>query len=167
MDDDLDYTEIARLRAGNAELQRQLQMLQIGLASYQAALEAQNEKRYQALQQELDTWRVMSKFSRRTWFEVMAWIALASLLVNDVAREYATSGWWGLLLPFTQHGAGDGWEYVARGLGLCWQMGLCWWLMRRSQVPKEMEWYLPKTAMSVETYLEKYGDSDQPAYRQP
>lgn len=91
-----------------------------------------------ALQDEIETQRILTRYNRRTWFEVMAWLCFGTALLADVGRAYAHSGWWGLLFWTSRHGAGGPWEWAARAVGFTWQVGFVGWLTRRAQVPEEL-----------------------------
>lgn len=154
--DGLENPEIAQLRASNEELAARLQMLQMGLASYQVSLELQAEQRYQALHREIDTTRFITRYARRTWFMVMAFLVFATVLLGDLARSYADSAWWGLLLWASQHGDGGAWEWVARGTGLTWQVGALIWIYRYSDMPDWLDDRAGMLTLTEEAYLAKW-----------
>lgn len=152
-----------RLAASDAELRRQLTDFRVELGEYQTSVERQNDESFRALQQELDTWRVMSRLNRATWFEVMTWLIFGGVLFSDLARGYARNGWWSLLLPLAQHGAGGRWEWSARTVGVAWEAAFVVWMTRRAQVPAELEWYVAHGAITIKEYLAKYGDRQSPS----
>lgn len=118
------------------------------VASYKQGLQAE----YERLNYEAEMQKKLSRYSRRTWFEMMAYMLLAGLLVSDVARAYADNQWWGLLFWATQHGDGGTSEWVLRGIGLSLQVALMVVLGRRSQVP---DWIYDRVPYAEEQRLRK------------
>lgn len=115
----------------------------IGLRHDMQSYHRSQQVAVQELQDEIETQRILSRFNRRTWFEVMAYIGFGSALFADAADHYARSGWWGLVLWTSQHGDGGPWEWTARGVGLGWEVAFVGWLTYRAQVP---EFLLPRVA---------------------
>lgn len=91
-----------------------------------------------ALEDEIAIQKRLAKYARRTWFEVMAYIFLAGLLLSDLVRAYGHSDWWSLIVWTSQHGSGGPVEWLARCVGFLLQAAFLIWLGRRSQVPPDL-----------------------------
>lgn len=109
---------------------------------------------YETMSHEIEVQKKLTRYSRRTWFEMMTYLFLVSILVSDAARSYATNGWWGLLFWTTQHGDGGPWEWAARAIGISWQALLLYWMGRRSQVP---DWVFDRTTHAEEIRMRQRG----------
>lgn len=96
------------------------------------------------LREEITTQRMLAKYSRRTWFEVMAYIFLAGLLVSDLARDFCIvfPGSGAAAYPracnvvfwTTEHGGGPQW----RVLGLVLTVLFLFYMGHRAQVPADL-----------------------------
>lgn len=139
---------IDRLTASVQSFEGRVAGLERSLTVYKQGLQAE----YERLHHEAEMQKKLSRYARRTWFEMMAYIFLVGLLVSDVARAYADSQWWGLVFWATQHGDGDTAEWVLRGIGLLSQVTLMAVLGRRSQVP---EWIYDRVPFAEEERLHK------------
>lgn len=96
------------------------------------------------LKTQLDRQRRLTKYARRTWFEVMAYIFMVGLLIADVGRRYCgadgdqvgqTAGAvCNVVFWTTEHGGGVQWRIT----GMVATAGLLFWLGRRAQVPDDL-----------------------------
>lgn len=108
------------------------------------------------MQEEYDAQRVLLKYNRRTWFQVMGYMVFGMANLASVQRAY-DGVWWALLFPLVSHRGGpEALELYLRVLGVIWQlviMGILWY---RSQVPP---WLLDRVAdgaMTEAQFLAKY-----------
>lgn len=95
------------------------------------------DENVQELRQEVQDHRRLSKYSRRTHFWTMAAMVFGALFLADLS-QHAHSTWWDLLFWATPHGHAGAWEYVARALGLLWQIGYLSYLIHIAQVPDDL-----------------------------
>lgn len=121
----------------------------------EAIAEARLERR--ELRREIDAYRVLSKYNRRTHFWTMGAMVFGALLLADVSRAYAhDSQWWGLLFWSSQHGSGGVEEWTIRAVGLIWQAALVAYMVLLAQVPP---WLADKTvteALTEDEFLALY-----------
>lgn len=155
-------TELDQLRRGNQALTEQLVAITGRLESYKTAIEQSNDRRYDALQREIDTMRFLTRYNRRTHFMVMGYITFTVASLYSLLTRYDGIGW-ALIFPLVSHPGGPEWlEAVLRALGLVAQLAWIGWLYRHSQVPKWLEHRVTKLALTEESYREKWPD-DEPA----
>lgn len=96
------------------------------------------------VKKQLDRQRRLSKYNRRTWFQVMAYIFVVGLLVSDVGRRYcgydgqhakgAAGSACNVVFWTTEHGGGGLWRVV----GFTLQAALIFWITKRAQVPADL-----------------------------
>lgn len=96
------------------------------------------------VKQQLARQRQLSKYNRRTWFQVMAYIFVVGMLVGDVGRRYCGVGVEqveGIAGPAcnavfwtTEHGGGVEWRII----GFTLQAALIFWMTKRAQVPPHL-----------------------------
>jgi hypothetical protein len=122
------------------------------------AAERVNARLISQLHEEIDATRVLSKYARRTYLEVLVWVALGVGNLRDVAS--ATDGiWWSLLYPMTSHAGGPWWlELWLRVTGAAAQIGLLAVLAHRAQVPAWLRDRVPATSMTNDDFRAKYPD---------
>lgn len=111
-----------------------LDALEKSVLTYRQGLVAEFDR----LKHEAEIQKKLSRYARRTWFEMMTYIFIVGLLASDIARAYANNRWWGLVFWTTQHGDGGTLEWVLRGIGLAWQLTVLFVMGKRSQVPPEV-----------------------------
>lgn len=103
------------------------------------------------LQLEIDSQRVLTRYARRLWFEVLFWVFLLSAHLGDLARVTDHPAW-GLVFFLGDNGA----PWWVRALGVSWQVAVAGVLAKRSQVPKWLEDRLPFKAMTPQVFQEKW-----------
>lgn len=103
-----------------------------------------NDERATLLEQEIERQRKLQKWNRRTHFMTMGGMVFLTLLLGDIAH-HAHSAWWDLLFWAWPHGSGA-WDWVARGIGLFWQVSVLMVLVKRAQVPAD---FWPETAAAA------------------
>lgn len=112
------------------------------------------------MQEEYDAQRVLLKYNRRTWFQVMGYMVFGIAQLVSVSRVY-DGVWFALAFPLVSHRGGpESLELYLRVLGVIWQVVIMVLLWRRSQVPA---WLLDRVAdgaMTEAEFLTKY-----PEYR--
>ena len=139
-------------------IEKRMMDLTIGVVGMKGAMEGLNR----ALQHDLDEVKTqlarerrLTKYARRTWFEVMAWIFASALLVSDLGRRYCASSGeqvegvagpaCNVVFWTTEHGGGVGWRIVGATLMI---VGI-FVLNQRAQVPSDL--YEDTTDAQVKT----------------
>lgn len=95
------------------------------------------EERTASVEHMVNTHRRLSKYSRRTHFWTMAAMVFGALLLADWS-QHAQSVWWDLVFWAHNHGHGGTSDYVLRALGLAWQAGYLFFLVKIAQVPEDL-----------------------------
>lgn len=107
------------------------------------------------LELEIDCQRVLTRYARRTWFEVLFWVFLATAHVRDLATSYPHEAWalifWAGSGDFTGHA-----PWWVRALGAGWQAVLVIVLAKRSQVPPWLLDRVPFKSMSPMVFRERW-----------
>lgn len=154
-----------RRRAGDLALEQKVIDLAIAVVGLHGAIEGVGailNKDVENLREEINTQRKLAKYARRTWFEVMAWIFLAGLVVSDVGRTYCLPRQGETTTRYpeicdtvfwaTNHHGHWSW----RVLGLLATVSLLLWMAKRSQVPSEIYIRTPTAADKPDDHLTWY-----------
>lgn len=128
-----------RRRQEDDELEKRVVDLAVGVIGLKGALEhigGALADEVHELQDEIATQRKLSKYNRRTHFQMLFWVAFFAIHLSDVANELKERApiLGDFIFWITDDGGGWGW----RLLGFLTQMSLFWWLWHRAQVPDEL-----------------------------
>lgn len=136
----------ATVKASNASLEA------LSGALMQFAIHA--EERTASVENIVNVHRRLSKYSRRTHFWTMAMMVFGALFLADMS-QHANSVWWDLLFWAHNHGHGGTSDYVLRALGLAWQAGYLFFLVKIAQVPEDLWDEIPAAQIRREKEADK------------
>lgn len=130
-----------RRRKEDDDLEKRVADLAVGVIGLRGALEHVGEALkfdVESLRAEIDIQRKLSKYNRRTHFQMLYWVAFFAIhlaeLRTKLPAEFADFLFW-----LTDDGGGWGW----RLLGAITQITLFWVFWHRAQVPDDLYHRVP------------------------